>query len=555
MTPGAESLYKQITRFTNGSVAGLLQLLVAAARRNTFQRIIACPTYPVPAKSLGLSLAVGQLREAMVHPDVNVSTFLARLYASVRTIEHRKRAGQFFTAEMAAEWALSIAPLVPSDDVCDAGAGTAVFADAILRKGGSVRSYIGVENDPTLLLCAAHVFESISAPKSYKLLYANFLLLRQVDFKANGLRVPTVIIANPPFVRFHNLTGRARMRAAVKSSIGVMLSPLSGSGCYFISRAAEIAGTLPSSSSGDTPNGRLIFFLPKEAAGAAHVRRLRDDLESMHGWRCRQFTIPNMQTGIDRHPSNALALLFIFEQMKVKVGPHARQSTPAVCVQDVLRIKRGISTGCNEFFVLTDEEVRRRKISQQYLREVLPTRIPITGNRFLRVDWELLRRSNRPCWLLALPNGDISDFEPSIQEYLKEGLERGVHETPTAKSFRMWFSIPVPPEPPDAFVTYMFRGASRFVLNRARVLHLTNILGGRFASPAPDSERQGMIIDSLNKQAESWVEGNLAGREYKGGLIKIEPRELSKLPIDVAVSKLLDRESLSSKVPCQSLFE
>ena len=90
----------------------------------------------------------------------------------------------------------------PNDDVCDAGSGTAVFADAILHKGISIRSYVGVENDPILALCAAHVLEGIDAPNSFRIWYANFLLLNDAAFNAQGLRTPTFVIANPPFVRY-----------------------------------------------------------------------------------------------------------------------------------------------------------------------------------------------------------------------------------------------------------------------------------------------------------------------------------------------------------------
>lgn len=555
MISGAESLYSEIARFTNGSAAGLLQVLVAASGRSTFERIIACPTYPVPARTSGLSLAVRQLREAMLRPDVHVPTFLARLYISVSTLAHRKRAGQFFTAAAVAEWALSVASPLPSDDVCDAGAGAAVFADAILRTSVSVRSYIAVENNAILALCAAHVLESIDAPDSYKVWYANFLLLDDAAFRARGVRVPTLIIANPPFVRLHHLTGRPQIRSALKSSLGVMLPPLSGSGNYFLLRAAELAGSTHSSTIVDRPNGRLLFFLPKEAAGAAHVQRLRDDLKRMHGWTSREQQIPIADTGVDGHRSNALALFFVFEQKKLHGQSRARQSKPAACVRDLLQIKRGISTGCNEFFVLTDEEARRRKIPRHRLREVLPTRIRITGRNISQEDWDLLRVSGHPCWLLALPNGNLEDFETPVQEYLKEGLRRGLHATPTAQGLRTWFSIPVPSTPPDVFVTYFFRGAPRFILNGARVLHLTNILGGRFVAPIQDPKRQEMVIDSLNMQAERWMKRKMAGREYKGGLRKIEPRELSMLPVDPAIVELVNRESRAATAVSGSLFD
>jgi hypothetical protein len=226
-----------------------------------------------------------------------------------------------------------------------------------------------------------------------------------------------------------------------------------------------------------------------------------------------------------------------------------------MCVGDVLQIKRGISTGCNEFFVLTDEEVRRRKIDLRFLSAVLPTRIPLKGNNFSKADWDLLRISGLPCWLLSLPNRDLEDLEPPVQEYLKEGLRRGLHVTPTAQRLRTWFSIPVPLTPPDVFVTYLFRGAPRFVRNEASIFHLTNILGGRFVPSIQDPEHRGMVIASLNKQAAHWIEVDKAGREYRGGLRKIEPRELAMLPVDSAIAELVNDEGRAAKATSGSLFD
>jgi predicted RNA methylase len=543
-----ETLYRDVLRFADGSTTGFLQILVAAAQKNTFQRIISCPIYPVPAKSAGLHLAVDQFLEMIHCSGAHVPTLLARIFLSVRQLKERKRTGTFFTAASVAEWALAKGLLTSSDDVCDAGAGTGVFADAILRNGQPIRSYVGVENDPVLALCAAHALEALNAPECYKLWYANFLLLGKTDFTARGLAVPTAVIANPPFVRSSNLTGRARIRAALKSSLGVSVPSLAGSGSYFISRAADLAGA--STSVESRPKSRLLFFLPKEAAGAAHVQQLLDDLRRAHGWACRQFEIPNKQTGVDRHASNSLALFFLLEQVPPATAPRSRKSAPRACLQDVVRIKRGISTGFNDFFVLTDEEVKRRKIPKKRLSEVLPTRISIKTKRFSKADWDQLRLSNHPCWLLTLPRGEIENFEQAIQEYLKEGLRRGVHETPTAKAYRTWFSIPVPESPPDVFVTYLFRGLPRFILNDAGVLNLTNILGGRFVSAVPEARRRELIVDSLNTQPKHWMK---AGRQYKGGLMKIEPRELCRLPIDSSLLKLFNRKKPTA-VP-RSLFD
>jgi predicted RNA methylase len=488
----------------------------------------------------------------MLHPDVHPPTFLARLYASACSIERRKRGGQFFTAATVADWVLSLEPPLPTDDVCDAGAGTGVFADAILRRGGGVRSYTGVENDPALALCCAHVLDSINAPSSFRVWYANFLLLRGKSFSTLGLSLPSFVVANPPFVRFHKLAGRASVLMSLKSSLGIGLSSLSGSVAYFLLRAAELAGA-GGSKLIEGRGGRLLFLLPKEAAGAAHARRLREDLRREYGWTWREYSIPIAQSAVDER-SNALALLYAFEQRESPIESNSVRHEPAFCVGDFLRIRRGISTGYNDFFALTDQEVRRWKIPNRRLRAVLPTRVPIKGRSFSKADWDLLRRSGHKCWLLTLPTGDLEDFESPTREYLKEGIRRGVHATPTAKSLRTWFSIPIPPEPPDVFVTYLFRGSPRFALNEARVLHLTNILGGRFAPPIADVAYQERIIDSLNRQAGRWVEIEGAGREYRGGLRKIEPKELSSLPVDLSDIGPTDTEGRVVTSQARSLF-
>jgi hypothetical protein len=182
---------------------------------------------------------------------------------------------------------------------------------------------------------------------------------------------------------------------------------------------------------------------------------------------------------------------------------------------------------------------------------VLPTRIPLKMNRFSEGDWQILRFSGHPCWLLAFPNGRIEDFEYPVQEYLKEGLRRGVHMTPTARKMRTWFSIPIPSSPPDIFATYMFHGAPRFIINEARVLHLTNILGGRFIPNALSEISQKNIAELLNTQAMLWVKNKLPMREYRGGLRKIEPRELSNLPINEFIFGLDRRDKQAAT---RSLF-
>lgn len=539
-------------QFVNASKAALLQLLVAAAQPSTFDRIIDCPTYPVPVKTIGLADAVQQLRLSMINLGIDAPAMLARLYSKVQPIQDRKRLGQFFTSLEAAKWALTVAHPIENDRVCDAGAGTGIFAAALLHSRVAIDWYVGVENDPILALCAAHALESMRANQSYRIWYANFLLLDEEAFVAQSLEPPNVVIANPPFVRYHHLLGRAQIRSDIKSALGITLSSLSGSGSYFLARGAQLVGNPVSSM--DKSNRRLLFFLPQESAGAAHVQKLREDLRLTHNWTYLEYKIANDQTGVDRHRSNAAALFSVFEQGKHTQKPFRLGSREGACVQDVIHVRRGISTGRNEFFVLTEDDVQRRRIDpKKWLKKVLPTRIHIEGTRFSEEDWERFQQSGHPCWLLALPNEKV-ELDVPIQEYLKEGLRKGFHTTPTARALRTWYSLPIPADPPDVFITYFFRGKPRFILNQAKVFNLTNILSGRFTNRQLHPNTKELVVKQLNGQVEKWMKQRIPGREYKGGLRKIEPRELSMLPIKFEIFQIANPNASEVRTRTATLF-
>ena len=528
---------RELMMFVKRSPSALVQLLVAAATKDTFARIIDCPTYPVPVRTSDLDAAVRRLR-GLFATSAHLSQELARLYAAARPLEHRKQLGQFFTPHDAAEWSIMIDTPTRADVVVDAGAGTGVFADVLIGRRVKVRSYVGMENDPILALCAAHVLDVRSAPRSFKIWYTNFLTTGRPAFTLRGLRHPTFVISNPPFVRFHNLRGRGRLLRFLELATGIKLSPLSGTGNYFLCRAVDLVG-VKEGAEPTTPSPRLMFFLPREAAGAAHARRLRRDLEQKYGWRSREYAVP-VQNVSSKGQQGAAALLFAFERRisRAQVSSLPREQRP---LSAILQIRRGIATGCNEFFVLTDAGARLQGIPSKYLCPILPTRIALKTEEFSANDWEALRVSGKPCWLLRLPAIDIYALEGQVQEYLNAGIRRGLHETPTAQRLRKWFALPVPSAAPDVFITYMFRGSPRFILNTAGVFNLTNMLGGRFRPMALDARISRDVVAELTCLARSWFEGGNVGREYRDGLRKIEPRELQELPLsDLIIAMLPD---------------
>jgi hypothetical protein len=73
--------------------------------------------------------------------------------------------------------------------------------------------------------------------------------------------------------------------------------------------------------------------------------------------------------------------------------------------------------------------------------------------------------------------------------------------------------------------------------------------------PIQDPKLKETVIDLLNEQAKSWIKDNMAGREYKSGLRRIEPRELSMLPLNSLVVELVNSERRLVTAKSQSLFD
>lgn len=528
----------------------ILQVGIAAATKATFARIIDCPTYPIAKATPDLPTAVAQLRLLLTSDSSQFrAERLAELHSWTYSIETRKRSGQFFTPSGIAEYVLAAVPPLPNDHVCDAGSGLAIFAEVMLKRDLHVRSYLGVESDPLLALFAAHVLEASGAPPTFRIWYANFLAIDSGRLASHKLNSPTLIISNPPFVRFHKLKGRVRVQTHLEKSLGISVSPFSGSSTYFLAKAVELLGERNQTPPHINETQRVVFLLPSEAAGAAHSRLLRERL-ALLGWNAIDSTLPTTlaHTGLPR--AGMLARLAILDRRR---DPMPRRPHPAPYrLGDLLQIRRGISTGKNSFFVLSEAEIERRGLPKEVFKPVLPTRIPLRTYSFTATDWEWLRNEGHPCWLLTLPPRPVIELPAAVASYLKEGIREGLHLTPTASRLRVWYSLPVPPHPADLFVTYVFRHAPRFICNEARVLHLTNILGGRFLAKEKPVCDIG-LIEELNAQAERWMQQGSVGRQYRDDLSKIEPKEMASLPLDTSIAEKF-RLPLTGHVS-DSLFE
>lgn len=188
------------------------------------------------------------------------------------------------------------------------------------------------------------------------------------------------------------------------------------------------------------------------------------------------------------------------------------------------RIALGAVTGSNDFFTVSNDDVRRFEISRRDLVRISPP-----GSSHLRAisftssDYQRLRRAGKKVYLLR--PGD----EPSggTKRYIERGRRAGVHKAYKCQIRTPWWRPPLVAKP-DLFLTYMNADTPRLAANAAGVHHL-NSVHGLFLKPELTDLSLALAVASVN--SATLLGAELVGRSYGGGILKLEPGEAVNLPL------------------------
>ena len=213
-------------------------------------------------------------------------------------------------------------------------------------------------------------------------------------------------------------------------------------------------------------------------------------------------------------------------------------------IADLFDVKRGLATGCNRFFVLTPEQVSENQIPPEFLTPILPAPRHLPVNE-IRADAFGNPDLERKLFLLncSLPESQLSSQFPALARYLEKGRMQGVPERYLSRNRSPWYAQEQRPAAPF-LCTYMGRirsdssGPFRFIRNHSQATAPNLYL---MLYPKPDLARQ--IEDKPDIASSLWEALNsiptevmtACGRVYGGGLYKMEPKELGRVPLKFPV--------------------
>ncbi len=392
------------------------------------------------------------------------------------------------------------------------------------------------------------------------------------DFTKQPVVAPcNVLLANPPYVRHHHVGAEEKRRLGelVGKATGLRLSGLAGLYCYFLLIAHDWMAE----------NGFAVWLIPSEFMdvnyGDVVKRYLSEKVSLIHVHRfCPsdvQFDDALVSSAVvvfeKRKPSRNHTAIFSFggtltdpkESREVSLAllretrkwsmltrpPTDDILAPSgVRLGDLFTVKRGVATGNNAFFVVPKSKLRQLGIPLDCVKPILPS------PRYLRQEivetdedgWPAI---DEPLALIDCrqPEEYVRKHWPKFWEYLEEGKSRDIDKGYITSRRSPWYSQERR-ETAAFLCTYMGRSRERpfrFIWNQSQATAANVYLLLYPKKCIAESVRQqpAEVFEAL--QAITPADFFDAGRVYGGGLHKMEPAELMRLPA-ARLAEVLDVE-------------
>jgi hypothetical protein len=480
---------------------------------------------------------------------------LGTAYEVLLAADYRRTAGQFQTppriASLMAAWLLRESPRL----LCDpgVGAGRLLYSAAAHPRSSDVR-LLGLDTDP-LAIAMARMNLALRGRADADLQIHDFLLDQLDD-------APDALICNPPYSRHHAIPAdvKERIHEGFSERLGTKFSRLSGLHVLFLVRALEVM----------EDGGVLAFITPSDWLDVGYgqaIKRWVLDRASVEG--IVMFGDDHLVFGPNVLTSAAITLIrktpatsttapvvrvpttAAIEAESVFAALEGRESNASVehfCLSarrawarpprppragrrlaELATIQRGIATGCNRFFVISEELRRKRELPLSDLRPCITTPRLVEGTR-LTEDALASFPDGTPRWVINCRRNDAEHEDGPLGRYLRWGKRKHrAHAGYLAQHRSPWYALEVR-GPCSVLFTYFNRSQPRFVRSLTNAVPLNTWL---IVEPR-DAVDPDELWEAL--QYRSVFEQLITLRRNYAGMWKLEPRELGELVVSLQPS-------------------
>lgn len=379
------------------------------------------------------------------------------------------------------------------------------------------------------------------------------------------------IVGNPPYVRHHLLSAESkRLAQSHARRVGVALSERADAWAYFCAALLDYL----------EPSGRLALLLPGAVLHAEYALPLLHALSEAHG----RVRLIRVQQRLFEEVSERTVVLLIdgrrasagVEYREVadvkelnavlggrRVGSSGWRSSdtlrgdavtdPALrlrtrlrwfvnqdvadiweratalpnvkLLDEIAKVRIGVVTGANKFFVLDAETAKRMQGKGVDTVPIVSRGGWLKTVRWTEEDQKL--RSGKPSQLLVVePQARV---RKALRKAIEEAEHLQVHERHHCELREPWYSLS-DRRVPQLFLPYMGAAPPRLVVNKARAtctnaIHRVDLKKGQPGAAAVAAASWSVLYR---------LSAELVGRSYGAGVLKLEPNEAVQLRLPIA---------------------
>lgn len=487
-------------------------------------------------------------------------------YNNIIPEEHRKKYSQFFTpihiANLMCQWVCREGEL----EILDPALGLGIFAEEAFKLNNSI-TFVSFEKDDI-------VFSYASTYKNKIIRKGKDYLLEDWEHKYDG------ILCNPPYFKFHNYENKKYLKY-ISENVKVKLSGYSNIYVLFLIKSlCQLK-----------KQGRMAYIIPSEFMNANYGVAIKEYL--LKSKMLRHVFVFNSEFSVFDNAITTTAILFFAndensdeisfstisdssELRKIEdfimsyknyrgdfyysinsIDPNEKWEnlysrkenmySNLVPFSKFAKVKRGIATGANDFFVFNKEKIKKTGIPEKYF-DICLCKSNYIHSSFLDDDIVYnLKKYNCDIYLLNISN----DLDFRLNKYIKNGERKGYNLRYLTRNRSPWYSMEKKEISP-ILVSVFNRNKVKFIRNDANVSNLTT-----FHSLYPTRTHMDdinlLFAYLLTDTAKDLLEYNK--RTYGNGLNKFEPNDINKsliVDLDIIprvekmeIIELLDKYRLS----------
>lgn len=508
-------------------------------------------------------------------------------------ITHQKRRGGYYTpmpiATFLANWAIQSPDATILEPSCGDGIMLAAAVEALAARGSSLpqsaQRLHAVELEPDEAQKAVQRLTQLGVTVPTECIQTRDFFTYARDCLKTTQRFDA-IIGNPPFIRYQHFPEAHRAIAfGLMARVGLKPNRLTNAWMPFLVASSLLL----------KEQGRLAMVIPAELLQVNYAAQLRCFISAYYSKLTlitfRKLVFNGIQQEVvlllaeknsTRHAGirtvelntiNDLATYqhtafvahelksmqhstekwtqYFLDEPEIQLLRTLRSDPRLTLASDVIDVDVGIVTGLNDFFVLTEQQVRTYALDQ-YTQRLVGRSAHLPGVIFGAEDWATNAAQQRPAYLLNVPDMPFDQLPSAVQTYVRQGEAQQFHTGYKCRVRKHWYSVPSV-WTPAAFMLRQVHTYPKLILNTADAtctdtIHRVRLRNG-FAADT-------LVAAFLNSLTFAYTE--VIGRSYGGGVLELEPNEAEKLPLPLTAAGRLNLEAMHHRLrtePIESVLD